>query len=65
MDFVCVGAQKAGTSSLDELLRKYSVGVGLPKIKETKFFLSEQFDEYDNGIEFYYQKYFSKKKDAR
>lgn len=61
MDFVCVGAQKAGTSSLDELLRKYSVGVGLPKIKETKFFLSEQFDEYDNGIEFYYQKYFSKK----
>jgi hypothetical protein len=58
MKFVCVGAQKAGTTTLDLLIRKYAIDVELPIIKETKFFLNEQSNEYKKGVDFYYQTYF-------
>lgn len=58
LKFVCVGAQKAGTSTLDSLLRRHSKNVELPKVKETKFFLKEQFNEYGKGFNYYFTHYF-------
>lgn len=60
MKLICVGAQKAGTTTLDALIRKYATDVEMPRIKETKFFLDEQFGEYNKGKEFYYNKYYTK-----
>ena len=63
MKFICVGAQKAGTTTLDALIRNYASNVEMPKIKETKFFLNEQFNEFNQGEDFYYNKYYSERVD--
>lgn len=56
-NFICVGAQKAGTTSLHDILIQHPQ-IYLPKIKETKFFQRDC--EYARGVEFYYSEYFSK-----
>jgi hypothetical protein len=37
-NFVCIGAQKAGTTTLAEILSQHS-DICIPPIKETKFFI--------------------------
>lgn len=54
--FICIGAQKAGTSTLHDVLDQHS-NICLPKIKETQFFLN--LSEYEKGISYYFEKYFS------
>ncbi len=56
LNFICVGAQKSGTTTLHEVLQQHP-DVFLPEIKETKFFLSDEL--YERGISFYYENYFS------
>lgn len=53
--FICVGAQKAGTTSLHDVLSGVP-GIYLPKQKETKFFQNSEF--YARGIEYYLETYF-------
>ena len=55
-NFLCVGAQKAGTTTLYEILRQHP-DIFLPqKVKETKFFVFEE--KYAKGLDFYSQEYF-------
>lgn len=55
LDFVCIGAQKSGTTSLHDTLKNHS-NVILPKNKEALFF---EYDEYYyQGLEFLKTKYF-------
>lgn len=54
--FICVGASKAGTTTLHDILRQHHQ-IFLPKIKETQFFVKE--DLYSQGVKFYENKYFS------
>ncbi|WP_457640387.1 sulfotransferase family protein [Persephonella sp.] len=49
-NFLCVGAQKAGTTTLYDILIQHPQ-IYLPDIKETKFFN----ERYDKGISFYEQ----------
>lgn len=56
-NFFCIGVQKAGTTTLSEILAQHSE-IFLPEIKETKFFLFEQ--EFQKGLEYYNTKYFEK-----
>ena len=54
INFLCVGAQKSGTTSLHDILKQHP-DVCLPLIKETHFF-----DEnYEKGMEWYFDTYFS------
>ncbi|MBK8680799.1 MAG: hypothetical protein IPN31_02620 [Bacteroidetes bacterium] len=55
-NFFCIGAQKAGTTTLAEILNQHSQ-IFLPAVKETKFFLFE--DDFNKGIDFYNATYFS------
>jgi hypothetical protein len=56
LDFVVVGAQKAGTTAIWEFLGRHP-GVYLPPGKETRFF---QFDEYyDRGRDWFEAEYFT------
>lgn len=56
-NFLCVGAQKAGTTTLYEILRQHP-DVFLPRnVKETKFFVNEE--KFSKGVKFYEQEYFS------
>ncbi len=55
-DFICVGAQKAGTTSLHDILKQHP-DIYLPEIKETKYFQDNE--KYKNGLEFYMSEYFS------
>jgi hypothetical protein len=55
-NFIGLGAQKAGTTSLFEYLRVHPQ-VFLPKVKETNFFFRDA--EYEKGISYYESKYFS------
>lgn len=48
-DFICVGAQKAGTTTLDQHLRCHSQ-VYLPSIKEVQYFSNK----YSKGIRWYH-----------
>ncbi|MBK9731737.1 MAG: sulfotransferase domain-containing protein [Chitinophagaceae bacterium] len=60
-NFLCVGAQKAGTTTLYEILKQHP-SIFLPqKVKETKFFVYEE--KYAKGVKFYEQAYFSDCKD--
>ena len=52
---VCVGAQKAATSSLHSLLMKHPQ-VAVPKIKETGFFFRD--DMYAMGVDWYLSEFF-------
>ena len=56
-NFLCVGAQRAGTTTLHDILVQHP-DVYLPAIKETKFFQNN--DKYKRGLRFYQAKYFSK-----
>ena len=55
-NFLVVGAQKAGTTSLHHYMKGHP-DICLPDQKETKFFGLEE--KYRKGIEFYQHKYFS------
>lgn len=50
--FVCVGAQKAGTTSLHDILRQHP-SIHLPPSKETKFFCNDEL--FARGADFYAQ----------
>ena len=54
-NFICPGAQKAGTTTLHAILRQHP-DIFLPAVKETKFFQDNQ--KYQRGID-YYKKEFS------
>lgn len=55
-NFLCVGAQKAGTTTLYEILKQHP-DVYLPqKVKETKFFVYAE--KFAKGISYYEQEYF-------
>ncbi len=58
MDFLCVGFEKAGTTSLDTILRQHSL-INLPKIKETQYFYWDY--KYENAKEVLWERYFSDK----
>lgn len=53
--FMCIGAQKAGTTSLQDALVQHPQ-IFLPKVKETHFFVRE--DRFSLGFEDYQQRYF-------
>jgi hypothetical protein len=55
-NFLCVGAQKAGTTTLHDIL-KQDENIYLPEIKETKFFLDE--GQYKKGRRYYFDSYYS------
>src|SRR6185295_7171079 len=56
-NFLCVGTQKAGTTTLYEILRQHP-DIFLPqKIKETKFFVYEE--KYAKGAQWYEKEFFS------
>lgn len=55
-NFLCVGAQKAGTTTLHDIL-KQDENIYLPEIKETKFFLDEE--QYKKGKRYYFDSYYS------
>lgn len=57
VDFFCLGAQKAGTTSLHHMLAAHP-DVFLPKTKETHFF-TDGFGEFAGGTAFYLSKYFA------
>lgn len=52
--FFVVGAQKAGTSTLDRWLRDYPE-IGLPKGKETHFF--SNIDRFERGLDWYMKQF--------
>jgi sulfotransferase family protein len=64
LTFVCVGAQKAGTSSLDNILRKHPY-IYLPRVKETKFFQGIADSEYYKGEDWYWKTYFPRKNEGK
>ncbi|MFI5171744.1 MAG: sulfotransferase domain-containing protein [Chitinophagales bacterium] len=54
-NFICIGAQKAGTTTLSDVLGQHK-HICIPPVKETKFFLFD--DLYKKGIS-YYNSFFS------
>jgi hypothetical protein len=59
-NFLCVGAQKSGTTTLYEILKTHP-DIFLPrKIKETKFFVYEE--NLQKGKEWYEKEFFSEVK---
>ena len=62
-NFLCVGAQKAGTTTLYEILKQHP-DIFLPqKIKETKFFVYEE--KYAKGVQWYEKEFFRELKSQR
>jgi hypothetical protein len=61
--FLCVGAQKSGTTSLQDILIQHP-NIYLPKIKETHFFDNGELN-YDKGVAWYSSEYFSDALDKR
>ncbi len=56
-NFLCVGAQKAGTTTLYEILKQHP-DIFLPQnIKETKFFVYDE--KYEKGVQWYQKEFFS------
>ncbi|WP_346857508.1 sulfotransferase [uncultured Draconibacterium sp.] len=55
-NFFCIGAQKAGTTTLHDILKQHPE-IFLPKRKEAHFF--DLSDNYSNGIEWYYKRFFN------
>lgn len=49
-NFVCIGAQKAGTTTLADILSQHS-DICIPPLKETKFFLFDE--DYKKGEDYY------------
>jgi len=60
--FFCVGAQKAGTTSLHNILNQHPA-ILLPKVKETKFFIDDE--KYKKGIEQYKSNFFLNTEEAQ
>jgi len=56
-NFLCVGAQKAGTTTLHDILIQHPE-IYLPEIKETKFFQNNS--KYEKGLEYYEKEFFGK-----
>ncbi len=54
-NFLCVGAQKAGTTTLHDILKQHP-DIFLPQIKESKFF--QDSTKYKKGLEFYIKSFF-------
>lgn len=62
-NFLCVGAQKAGTTTLYEILKQHP-DIFLPrKIKETKFFVYDE--KFAKGIQWYEKEFFSEWKNQK
>jgi len=59
LNFICIGAQKAATTTLHDALKKHSL-IYLPEEKEAKFFEEEMI--YDKGYEKWYKENYSKAK---
>jgi len=55
--FICIGAQKAGTSTLHDIIKQHPE-ISLPKYKETHFFRDDE--KFKKGINYYYDFYFDK-----
>lgn len=55
-NFICVGAQKAGTTTLHDILKNHSQ-IYLPKLKEAHFFDIEE--RYEKGLEWWVENYFN------
>ncbi len=56
LGFFCVGAQKAGTTTLHDTLARHAE-IFLPARKETHFFARDA--RYERGIDYYHSEYFS------
>ncbi|QJA05897.1 sulfotransferase domain-containing protein [Thermosulfurimonas marina] len=56
-NFLCVGAQKAGTTTLHDILIQHPE-IYLPEIKETKFFQDNS--KYKKGLDYYEKEFFGK-----
>ncbi len=56
MNFLCVGAQKAGTTTLHDILKQHP-DIYLPDIKETKFFADHE--KFNRGLEYYKNEFYS------
>ncbi len=56
-NFICVGAQKAGTTTLHDILNEHPL-LFLPKEKETKFFFDD--NEYKKGKNYYLYNYYKR-----
>ena len=55
IDFMCVGIQKAGTSTLHDIIKQHP-NLELPKNKETHFFNDNS--KFEKGIKHYFKYYF-------
>lgn len=55
-NFLCIGAQKAGTSSLHVILRNHPQ-IYLPEVKETHFF--DWDEKYQNGLDWYLEQFYA------
>lgn len=56
INFLCVGAQKAGTTSLHDILKQHP-DIYLPKSKEAHFFDIDQ--HYERGLKWWFDTFFS------
>ncbi|MAG85992.1 MULTISPECIES: sulfotransferase family protein [Leeuwenhoekiella] len=56
INFICIGAQKAGTTTLHDILQQHPE-IFLPNIKETHFFDKDEL--YNEGLDWYYHRFFS------
>lgn len=61
-NFLCVGAQKAGTTTLHDILKQHPE-IYLPEIKETKFFQDNS--KYEKGITYYEKEFFRGVRDEK
>jgi len=62
INFFCIGAQKAGTTTLHNILKQHP-DIYLPQIKEAQFFdLNER---YSKGIDFYYNQFYTDYQDEK
>lgn len=55
INFICVGTQKAGTSTLHDILNQHPE-IKLPKLKETHFFRDDE--KFSKGMDYYFNYYF-------
>ncbi|MFT4684416.1 MAG: hypothetical protein ACI863_001019, partial [Flavobacteriales bacterium] len=56
INFYCVGAQKAGTTTLHDILNQHP-DVFLPKTKEAHFFDNDE--KFEKGLEWYENTFFN------
>jgi hypothetical protein len=56
VNFMCVGAQKSGTTSLHDILKQHP-DVYLPRVKETHFFDDKK--NYEHGLNWYFTTFYS------